>query len=454
MPLFNPYITTYDYLLLPVYAIIVFFIGLKIKNRFIQTNSAYRFFLPGLIIKVLGAVSFSVIYVYYYGGGDTTAYLRGSKALINLFFTDVSAAFHIFLGNYETTDFFKFTANTGYPPFYMFKDPGTYAVSRFSLPFVFFGFGRMLPSVILLSSFSYIGLWLFYKMILKLFNFNHKILAFSILFVPSAIFWGSGIMKDTFTFAAFLWSMVNIYQIFIRKKNIAGNLFLLILNSFVVITIKPYIFVALIPTAFIWIIGKNVKNISNNILKYSFLPLLILFGFSFSLILLNVFSEPLEQYGDIDSMISQAQIIQQDLIRAEQYGQNFYNIGDYDPSISGMLSKFFPAIIAGLFRPFLWEAGNILMLISGLENFIILFLTLYTIIKVRLKIIRYLTNDSLLMSLFIFSLIFAFSIGISSANFGALVRYKIPLLPIYIPMLVIILMKHKREETSISLEEK
>jgi hypothetical protein len=39
----------------------------------------------------------------------------------------------------------------------------------------------------------------------------------------------------------------------------------------------------------------------------------------------------------------------------------------------------------------------------------------------------------------VFSIIFAFAVGISSYNFGALSRYKIPCLPFYAAALVILL---------------
>jgi large-conductance mechanosensitive channel len=53
-------------------------------------------------------------------------------------------------------------------------------------------------------------------------------------------------------------------------------------------------------------------------------------------------------------------------------------------------------------------------------------------------------------SLVIFSLVFAFSfaffVGISTANFGALVRYKIPLIPFLMASLFIIIRKYNREK--------
>jgi hypothetical protein len=45
-----------------------------------------------------------------------------------------------------------------------------------------------------------------------------------------------------------------------------------------------------------------------------------------------------------------------------------------------------------------------------------------------------------------FSLIFAFAVGVSTYNFGTLVRYKIPMLPFFIIALILVddLAKHER----------
>ena len=47
-------------------------------------------------------------------------------------------------------------------------------------------------------------------------------------------------------------------------------------------------------------------------------------------------------------------------------------------------------------------------------------------------------NEPLLLYSLIFTLIFAFGVGIASTNFGALVRYRIPLIPFYFPLIYVI----------------
>ncbi len=43
-------------------------------------------------------------------------------------------------------------------------------------------------------------------------------------------------------------------------------------------------------------------------------------------------------YGNIDQAVEKAKIIQQDLLREEQYGGNNYNLGEIDGTAGGMTS--------------------------------------------------------------------------------------------------------------------
>jgi len=53
--------------------------------------------------------------------------------------------------------------------------------------------------------------------------------------------------------------------------------------------------------------------------------------------------------------------------------------------------------------------------------------------------------DETLQFCLIFTLIFAFAVGISTSNFGSLVRYKIPCLPFYTAFLIILFYPPKQE---------
>ncbi|GAI18927.1 unnamed protein product, partial [marine sediment metagenome] len=139
-------------------------------------------------------------------------------------------------------------------------------------------------------------------------------------------------------------------------------------------------------------------------------------------------------YSSVDGIIEWAVETQEDLAR-NYYGGigygNVFDIGEFDASFSGILSKAQPALIAGLYRPFLWEAQNPVMLIAGIENFAMLLLSLYVLLLACVAIfktgpgymLRTMFDNSLIVFSFVFAITFAFSVGLATANFGALVRY-------------------------------
>ena len=144
-------------------------------------------------------------------------------------------------------------------------------------------------------------------------------------------------------------------------------------------------------------------------------------------------------YGNVDTAIQQAQIIQDDLLREDQYGANNYNIGELDGTIFGLASVAPIAIFTALFRPLFWEIGSPTMIFSVIENTIMLLFTSLILVRVSpIKLARILIKEPFLFYCFMFSLIFAFGVGVAGTNFGALVRYKTPLMPFFFTMIYII----------------
>ena len=87
-------------------------------------------------------------------------------------------------------------------------------------------------------------------------------------------------------------------------------------------------------------------------------------------------------YGDVDTAIEQAQVIQKDLLRDEAYGSNSYNIGEIDGSISGMISIAPIAVFTAIYRPLFWEIGSPMMVISVIENSLLLIFTFYLLLNI------------------------------------------------------------------------
>jgi len=279
-------------------------------------------------------------------------------------------------------------------------------------------------------------------MFCELYPKYNKYFAITVLFIPSVLFWGSGILKDTFTLSASCWFTYNFYKVFIKKNDRITNVIFLILNIFIILSLKPYIIVALFPGTIIWGLYDKITQIKSKVFRLLIAPFLILFAFIIGYAAISLFKEELGKYSNMESIIKKAKITQQDLIRAEQYGINYYNIGEFKTT-ADIIKKTPNAIVAGLYRPFIWEGNTLFIFISGIENAIILLFTIYIFVFSGgfLRNSKNIFQDPLLIFLFLYAVFFAFSIGLSTANFGALVRYRIPLLPFFTSGLMILYIK-------------
>jgi len=112
-----------------------------------------------------------------------------------------------------------------------------------------------------------------------------------------------------------------------------------------------------------------------------------------------------------------------------------------------MLAKFPAGVVVTLFRPFPWESRKLIVVLSALEASIFFLSTLIVLFRNGIfQFFKKIFTDPNLTFFFIFSLIFAFAVGISSYNFGALSRYKIPCLPFYAAMLIVLYYRSNKSQ--------
>ena len=131
---------------------------------------------------------------------------------------------------------------------------------------------------------------------------------------------------------------------------------------------------------------------------------------------------------------------QQSYLSSEAFsGGSSFDIGTMEPSIGGFVRKMPAGITATFFRPWLWEAKNALMIFAAFESFLLLLVTLIVLFKTGLfRFLRSLAEPSVFLFIS-YSLIFAAFIGLSTANFGTLGRYRIPIVPFYLAGILYIL---------------
>ena len=228
-------------------------------------------------------------------------------------------------------------------------------------------------------------------------------------------------------------------MVFILRKKVLINTTFLLINLLLIINMKPYVVLSLLPGIILWLNSAYLKQIKNRLLKILTLPILSVVILAIGLYVFQNLSTLMGVYGEVDTAIEQAQVIRSDLLRSDQYGTNNYDIGKFDGSLISLVSVAPNAIFTALFRPFLWEVGSPTMVFSAIENFILIIFTLYTLLRVSpFAVFRTFLKEPFLLYCLIFSILFAFGVGIAGTNFGAMVRYKTPLLPFFFSLVYIV----------------
>lgn len=425
----------YDFILGPLYLIVILFFAHKFSTNRRIKEDYYKYFMPGLLVKMFGAVSLGLVYLFYYGGGDTLNYYYTACTLLDVMLNRTSDFMYLYFGNPRVNDFFMM--NSEYPFFYWVNDEYAYFVSKCFVPIVFLCNKSYMASALVVATICYLGVWRLYLVFIHEFPHLAKQFTWSILYIPSVVFWGSGIMKDSITFSAVCLYVHGFYWFFTQRKLKTKYIVALILAAYMLLSIKPYILFALLPGSIIWYVTLRTTKIKNALLRVMFAPTLVFVGIIIGVFVLQSLGDSLGKYS-LEKVLKTASGAQMDL-KQSYYGGNTFDIGDYDPTIAGVLSVSHKAIFAALFRPTLLDVRNVVMALSAIENTFILGFCIYLIVKLRVvRFFGLITKHPLLMFSFIFSIFFAFSVGVSISNFGALVRLKIPCIPFFLSSLVIL----------------
>jgi hypothetical protein len=434
-------LTVWDFVLPPLYVLIIFAIGKNIKQSKIKLNPEYEFFTSGLLIKIMGAIIFCLVYTLYYDGGDTNAYHEAAVSLKKLSYYYTNIFFKILSGNYVWEYLGYFDYRTGYPQYW--KDPQAFMVVRLTSILEFLSFNSYIATSVMLAALSFSGIWKLYRLFCMYYPQLTEKLTYTTIFIPSVVFWGSGILKDTYTITGACWFTYHMHQAVIKKDAPIKNAVIALIAGYLVLKIKPYIILSLVPGALLWFAFEKLKSIKNSLARIVFGPILFSTVLGFFLLLFSSIKGDLGAYSSVESILNKASVTQKDL--KQDYNQgNAFDIGEFEPTIPGVLKKFPIAVFSGIFRPTLLDARNIVMIISALENTIILFAFLYVLFSVGiLRFYSIVSENPIIFFSLLYAVIFGFSVGLSTSNFGALVRYKIPCTPFFLSGILMVWQENK-----------
>lgn len=436
-----------DLIVTPVVLFLVYLIAYVIRPR-VSDKITQKFFFPALHVKVLGALALGFLYQFYYSGGDTfNFHTHGSRHVWEAIMDNPLKGLRLlFTGGENIHGLYKYTSKI---PFY--NDPSSYMVIRIAAFFDLFTFSTYSATALCFAFMSFIGSWMLFLTFYRIKPEQVTLIAIATLFVPSVFFWGSGLLKDTVTLASLGVATFLIQRIFIFRKMSLLAILGLLLSLIIIYSIKKYILLCYLPAVLLWIYASNLAKIKSIIFKLMLLPLLVSVIIASGYFAIVQVAKDDARYN-LDRIAYTARETAYDIAywTGRDAGSS-YTLGELDGSFQGLLKLAPEAINVSMFRPYLWEVRNPLMLMSALESFALLLLTIYVVLRARTLIFQSLLNSNVLFCL-VFSITFAFAVGVSTFNFGTLSRYKIPMVPFYLVALVFIHDHSKRERKTLTLE--
>ena len=428
-------IETIDFLLLPFFLLSIFFVAHCIRILKYKQSPLGEYFMRGISFRIIGAILTALMYQYYYGYGDTMFYYVGARDIANAFYRSPVLCLEMLFSDYADWSRAIRSELTLHVPF---LDESSALVSKIAGGIGIFTFGSYFGMSLGITTIAFLGCWRLYKVFYDLYPHLHRPLAWAILYIPSVCFWGTGLMKDPLTLAGLGFFVHGVYWIFIRRKRILISVFWLYLGAYLIVSIKVYIFLSIAPACLIWVLLTYHARIKSRTIYFAAVPVFLIIGTIGVAVVLQQIGETFQRYA-LQNILDQAYKTQHWIAYSTQRDLGTgYTLGEFDASLGGLLKTFPLAVNATLFRPYIWEARKLIILPSAFEAIVTLFLTFYVFFKVGAShFMKYLLHPSILFCM-TFALLFAFAVGFTAMNFGALARYKIPCLPFYFAGLVLI----------------
>ena len=346
---------------------------------------------------------------------DTFKYFDDANHIFQLFKTNPKLFWDLFLGSNSaalnsvealenTHTWFPESRRTFY------NDNRT--IVRINLIIRFFSFGSYFFHLIIFFLMGIIGKALLFKVGKSYLPQKEALWFLVIFFIPSIVFWSSGILKEgpLFLIMGYLiYQLHNLHQKGITFWNTSQILGLIICMIF----IKFYVLIFMIPAILIFLQFKYLKYRKIKIIIFNFI------GFLIGAQIWHVINPRWSVFTILkwkkNDFIGLAEV---------EKANSFISTRYLDDNLLSFLANIPEALLNSFIQPTFWNITNVFSGLTAIENFVLLIFMIFCVVKGRRVNV---TNVG------VFALIYALSFLTITAMItpiiGSLVRYKIPILP-------------------------
>jgi len=420
-----------------IFAPLVLLIGFGIHQVVLRQHPRsfeQRLLNRSFVAHMAAGIGLILVYTYYYTrGGDMISYHRLGVPIAEALRYDFGQVFPEVWALFVHTEYRLPLDPVG------LGSTGT--MQAIAVGLLFFLGNSIYGAALLVSVFSYVAKVLIYRSLRSEFpdSLHEKVLFASVL-SPTGIVWTCALLKEPVLMVFFGPAFLGLKWI-LDGRRIFGGIVLLAIGGAVILLIKPYVLIALALAGGVWIFwARTLRSKGNIIVKPAYFLVaggIVLLGFT---VVSNFFPSL------SPDKVAESMQYQRRASANEEGGSNFYLEGrDAPPTEApqeGLISQvaIMPvALVTALFRPFIFESFSVMQFLNAIEMTWLTVLFAQMLRRNRLTdLLRRLTANPALMFCLVFVLVLAMGTGLSTANLGALSRYRAPMMPFFLLLLIIL----------------
>ncbi len=375
-------------------------------------NEYPRVFWLAFLFRVAMGAALGLVYLYYYTANDTWLFFNDANALAQIGRSDFATYLKFLFTDEAPVDLLDQLVNSQERSLFLIK-----IMSVFS----WMGGRNYWISASWFSLISFLASWYLFIAITRQFENSWLAASLAFLFFPSAVFWSSGLVKETLALAGIYFISGLFLKIIFRHKSNWFEWALALYGFWVAWNLKYYwaaLFGAIVFTyLLVYVLSRKVTFFQNRKVV-TWMIVFTLFCGGASLLHPNFY---------LDRFLEVLITNHNDFIKiSDDNGLiHFYHL---QTSWSSVLLNAPWALFSGLLRPFIWEAMGLLSMLASLENLFIAAMLISAVSRVN----KIDSNRLLLLSTVVYIILLCIFLALSTPNLGTLSRYRVGFLPFLI----------------------
>jgi hypothetical protein len=385
--------------------------------------SQVRLYWPALGLKILAGLAVGFVHRQYYPNSDVVMFHTWSREVWQQALQDPASYMHFLL-----------QPDTGY---YTGQDRSVFFVKLLSLFALITRADYWLMSV-WTSVVSFYAVWYLVQTLIRIEPKWKWPAVLAFLFLPSSIFWTSGLLKETLAVAG-MWMCFAVFLKWWYKLPLSWYDYALVCPALAIAwKLKYYMVAVALP---LMLAAALTRVIVQKITQAKRFGMLVLVALAFLLFLLPGLFHPNLRPGRVLHVVAENHNL---MVQQHQDNLRLTSHSWLEPTASVMLRQGLPAVFNGLYAPYQPQAEFSFYMCAVAESWLLLALT--ALAAVRASVPQG-PHRILLVGVFLYCLLLAGLLGLAVPAVGTLVRYRAAFISWWVFVLLLSILKVRTRHT-------